>query len=94
MAIAIVIVYFIIVKIQQNEKRKREETRKNKLSFRINFNNGLCNSCENKVDYLNMNFCPHCSEKLKTQCKECKELTFSSLEYCYHCGSTQITTFD
>ena len=86
MAIAIVIIYFVIVKIQKNEKLKRESLKNNKLSAQMSFNRGICNSCENKVDYMSMNFCPHCSEKLKVKCEKCEKLTFKALSYCFHCG--------
>jgi len=87
-AIAIFIGYFIILKIQKNEKIKREQTKNNKLSFRINFNNNVCNNCLNKVNYFDMNFCPHCSDALKIKCDHCEELKIKALKFCHNCGNS------
>jgi len=87
-AVAILIGYFIILKIQKNDKIKREETKNNKLSFRINFNNNVCNNCLNKIDYFDMNFCPHCADELKVKCNHCDDLKIKSLKFCHNCGNS------
>lgn len=83
MFILIVLFGFLIIKIQ---KRSKTLEIKNKISFEIAIQNNNCFHCGQRVNYVFMNYCPHCQKQLKEKCKKCDKETITGLRYCYNCG--------
>lgn len=81
LVVTILFVY-LIVKLQKKYKDEKKFLFTN-IEY---FNKSLCNKCGNRIDYINMNFCPSCNNSLKTECKNCFEITYKDLNYCIKCG--------
>ena len=82
LALGIVIFSFIILRIQNFNKNKKTTT----ISFIENYKVNKCDKCGVKVDYLQMNFCPNCSNTLKIKCTKCGVYTIAKLDYCFNCN--------
>ena len=87
LAVAILICIFIIVFIQKRFKKNQEYIKNSKISKLIAYNKNICNYCENRVDYSSMNYCPCCQNRLKIECRICKNRTIKGLEFCQDCGN-------
>lgn len=81
--IFVIVMTFIIIKIQN---RKEKET--TKINFIEFYNKGVCSNCKNRVNYIEMNNCPYCNNKIKEKCKniDCDGFKINGLDYCYKCG--------
>jgi hypothetical protein len=85
-AVFILIFGYIIVKVQKRHRENIKSLSENSISKTQSYNKSVCNKCSNKVDYLNMNFCPCCKNELKVKCENCNEDTIKSLNNCFNCG--------
>ena len=86
-AIFIVIFGYVIVKIQKKYRDNIQKLEQNSISNTESYNKGICIKCSNKVDYINMKFCPCCNNELKIKCSSCNEETIKSLNFCFNCGN-------
>ena len=53
------------------------------------YNKNICKNCNNNVNYIEMNYCPICSIKLKDKCLECNSFKIIGTECCYKCGKKE-----
>jgi len=86
----ILIFGYIIVKIQKRYRENIKRLEQNSISNIQSYNKGICHKCQNKVDYINMNFCPCCKNELKVKCPRCNKYTIKSLSNCFNCGNELI----
>jgi hypothetical protein len=62
---------------------------KSKLSsidIKKSFEKNKCPSCNLRVDFSYMNFCPNCSFLFKVNCSNCSSMKFISFSTCHICG--------
>lgn len=90
-AIALLVLLFgyLIIKIQKKYKEEGEKFQDNDISKIESYNRGICNACGNRVDYLIMDYCPCCQNRLKIECETCKSKTIKGLKHCMSCGCEQ-----
>ena len=82
----ILIFGYIIVKIQKRYRENIKKLEQNSISNIQSYNKSICVKCQNKVDYLNMKFCPSCQNELKIKCPSCNKDTIKNLNNCFNCG--------
>ena len=78
---------YLIVKIQKRFRENQKKLEENSISNTESYNKSICFKCSNKVDYLNMSFCPCCKNELKVKCPNCNKETIKNLKHCYNCGN-------
>lgn len=76
-----IIATFLIIKVQNRKKNI------SKFKFIKFYNKNICKNCNNNVNYIEMNYCPICSIKLKDKCLECNSFKIIGTECCYNCGN-------
>lgn len=86
LGVLVIIFTFIIIRIQKKYRESSSEFQNTTISKIESFNKGICNSCNNKVNYETMNFCPNCKNELRVKCNSCGNMTISFLKYCCSCG--------
>lgn len=86
LAVLVVVFTFIIIRVQKKYKESNNQFQNTSISKIESYNKGICNNCNNKVNYETMNFCPNCQNKLRVKCKACGNMTVESLKYCSSCG--------
>jgi len=86
----ILIFGYIIVKIQKRYRENIKKLEQNTISNIQSYNKGICLKCQNKVDYINMKFCPCCKNELKIKCPSCNKETIKNLNNCFNCGNELI----
>ena len=82
LALGIVVFSFIILKIQNANRNKKKTT----ITFIESYSANKCDQCGIKVDYMRMNYCPNCSNRLKVKCKHCGTYTIEKFENCFNCN--------
>ena len=75
-----IVATFLIIKLQNRKKNI------SKFKFIKFYNKNICKNCNNNVNYIEMNYCPICSIKLKDKCLECNSFKIIGTECCYKCG--------
>lgn len=75
-----IVATFLIIKLQNRKKNI------SKFKFIKFYNKNICANCNNNVNYIEMNYCPICSIKLKDKCLECNSFKIIGTECCYKCG--------
>ena len=78
-----IVATFLIIKIQNRKKNI------SKFKFIKFYNKNICKNCNNNVNYIEMNYCPICSIKLKDKCLECNSFKIIGTECCYKCGKKE-----
>ncbi|WP_024953812.1 hypothetical protein [Sulfurospirillum arcachonense] len=82
LALGIVAFSFIILKLQNHKKNKKKTI----ITFIESYRFSKCDKCGIKVDYIQMNYCPNCSNTLKIACQSCGKETIKDLDYCFNCS--------
>ncbi|HIP45133.1 MAG TPA: hypothetical protein EYG93_07375 [Sulfurospirillum arcachonense] len=82
LTLGIVVFSFIILKLQNFNKNKKKTT----ITFIESYRFSKCDKCGVKVDYLQMNYCPNCSNTLKIPCPKCGVPTIKNLDHCFNCS--------
>lgn len=82
LALGIIVLSFIIMKLQNFSKNKTKTT----ITFIESYKLSRCDKCGIKVDYVQMNYCPNCNNVLKEKCDTCGSHTIAKLQYCSLCG--------
>lgn len=78
-----IVATFLIIKLQNRKKNI------SKFKFIKFYNKNICKNCNNNVNYIEMNYCPICSIKLKNKCLECNSFKIIGTECCYKCGKKE-----
>lgn len=78
-----IVATFLIIKLQNRKKNI------SKFKFIKFYNKNICANCNNNVNYIEMNYCPICSIKLKDKCLECNSFKIIGTECCYKCGKKE-----
>lgn len=78
-----IVATFLIIKLQNRKKNI------SKFKFIKFYNKNICKNCNNNVNYIEMNYCPICSIKLKDKCLECNSFKIIGTECCYKCGKKE-----
>lgn len=79
-----IFIIYLIVRFIQNRANSRDKN--GKIIFKEFYQKSLCVDCGNRVNYETMNFCPYCSNILKTECKRCGEMRIDNMSFCHKCG--------
>ncbi len=82
MGIGVFTIYFLVKYIQN---RKIQRYRSSNISSIESYQKSECSECGNRVNYESMNFCPYCSNSLKSRC-ECGGMKIDILNFCPECG--------
>ena len=82
LALGIIVLSFVIMKLQNFSKNKAKTT----ITFIESYTLNKCDKCGIKVDYGHMNHCPNCNNSLKIKCEKCGGYTIAKLDYCALCG--------
>ena len=78
-----IVATFLIIKLQNRKKNI------SKFKFIKFYNKNICKNCNNNVNYIEMNYCPICSIKLKDKCLECNSFKIIGTKCCYKCGKKE-----